>query len=271
MNAPTDQLILPLHVHSYNSLLDGASSPEEHVEFAKEKGMPAVAITDHGSLGAWFAQACSCKKHDILGIFGIEIYLIPRDGYEFNTNQKALNYFHLTLWALNLTGYRSLSALASKSWSQTHKNRPLVKWEDLALHSEGVCCGSGCLLGPVAYPIIRGEKEEGVRALCRLREIFGPDRLFLEIMPHAVDRNYTGRDRELISVMGEDGVCYRFDPDDILETDCGPMTAKQAMTARVQEIYGAAPSRVQDGEGLSPSQVEQPDVPNNQILSPTGN
>ena len=252
MDTPTDRPILGLHQHSHFSMLDGGSGPGAYVEFAKANELPAVGLTDHGLISGHFDLRCSCDKHGIKAIYGVEVYLLPHPDYQKAPGQKELHYFHLTLWALNATGYRNLSALASKSWATTHRNRPLVSWDDLSLYADGLACGSGCLLGPVAFPFIRGEKEEGVKALCRLREIFGPERLFLEIMPHTVDRDYSGRDGKVVSVMGEDGIVYRFDPEDVLETSEGAMTAAQAAKRRVQEIYGAAPVRVQDGGGLEP-------------------
>ena len=253
MDAPTNLPLLGLHEHSSEgSLLDGASPPPAYVEYAKAHELPAVGLTDHGLLSGHFSLSCSCALHGIKAIYGVEVYLLPHPGYQKAPGQKELHYFHLTLWALNHVGYRNLSALASKSWATTHRNRPLVSWDDLSLYADGIACGSGCLLGPVAFPFIRGEKEEGVKALCRLREIFGPDRLFLEIMPHTVDRDYSGRDDKVVSVMGEDGVVYRFDPEDVLETSEGKMTAAQAAKRRVGEIYGASPERVQDGGGLDP-------------------
>ena len=70
-------------------------------------------------------------------------------------------------------------------------------------------------------------------------------------MPHAVDRDYTGRDGTLISVMGEDGVVRRYDPTDVLETEKGRLTARQAKEQRVEHIYEEVTKRVQDSELLS--------------------
>lgn len=247
MNAPTESQILPLHAHSSYSLLDGASAVEDYVDYAVDHDLSYVAISDHGLLTGQYALHCSCRKHGVSAIHAVEAYLVPRPGYVVNPALKPFNYHHVTLWARNQAGWRDLMALCSNAWTgdRVIKNKPRITYDDLSLYGRNLLCGSACIFGPIAYPWVRGEREEAVRAAHLLKDIFGAERLFMEVMPHAVDRDWVGRNGELVTVRVDGGV-LRFAPDDVLETDRGSVKAKDAGAAGVGEIYSASPTRVQD-------------------------
>ncbi len=182
-----------LHCHSYFSLLDGASAPEDLVQAAAEKGLRALALTDHDSLSGVVRFATAARRVALHAIVGAEVTLA--DGA------------HLTLLAETQGGYANLCRLitaarmerkvegapaASQSaglgeepeeeWAG--KVAPALRWEVLAAHCQGLIALSGCRQGAAAAAFLRGAEEEGVAALRRLYDLFGPRQLFVEVQHH---------------------------------------------------------------------------------------
>jgi hypothetical protein len=91
---------------------------------------------------------------------------------------------------------------------------------------------------------LHNEIEQAWKNARMLKDLFG-DRLFFELMPATVDRDYVKGDS--IAVTDENGVTFRFMPDDVLVTDIGDMTAAEALARKPAEILFVRPNRVQDG------------------------
>lgn len=257
-SCPTNKKIFPLHSHTAYSLLDGVSDVSEYIKYCKENEISACSCTDHGYVMGLYDLITQSQENDILGIPGVEVYLHPGEGYVAASGKKPPRYFHLTLWAMNQTGYKTILELSNSSWQAGrvvttfgHK-KPRVTWEDLEESNEGLICGSGCILGPVTFPYLRGEREMANKNLYRLMEIFG-DRLYFEVMPHRVDRDWTHKD--VIQVDSTTGVTYTFKSTDILETPDGNMTAAEAMKQNVTEILGSVTQRPQP-RGFSDREVQ---------------
>ena len=96
-----------LHVHSEYSLLDGLSSIPALVNRAKELGMPAVALTDHGAMFGAMRFYQAAKEVGIKPLIGMEAYLAPRGMRERDPGLDS-QAFHLLLLAENEAGYRNL-------------------------------------------------------------------------------------------------------------------------------------------------------------------
>lgn len=248
-DCPTDSPIHILHAHTVYSVLDGASTIDEYIAYAKDNGLGACGICDHGYALGLHELITKCNKEGIKPIAGIEFYLKPREDYVFSGG-KEYDYGHISLWAQNMEGYKSLINLATISWmpgrvvTKFGKPKPRITWEDLAINSAGIICGSGCIEGPIAKPMLRGEVDEAVKNAGLLKDIFG-DRLYFEVMPHAVNRDF--HKDKIISVKGEDGKTYTFLETDVVQTELGPMTAKEACERKVSEILSCSPERHQDG------------------------
>lgn len=247
MRCPTSAPLHVLHAHSTMSVLDGASSIAEYVDYVKKQGLGALGLTEHGLVIGWHEQVTQCHEAGVKPICGCEIYLMPRNSYEFKG--KPFKYYHLTLLAQNEVGFANLRDMASRSWGQDRivksfgNPKPRVTWEDLEMYSEGIICGSGCIEGPIAKSIIRGEVEEAHRNAAALKSIFG-DRLFMEVMPHQVNRNYV---EEAIEVEGENGRVYTFAATDTVDTPQGRMTILEAKQKGIREISDAIPERAING------------------------
>jgi DNA polymerase-3 subunit alpha len=251
MKSPTDKTILPLHTHTTYSLMDGVSDIQQYVKYCSENGLEACSCTDHGYVLGLYDLITKTKDTSVKGIPGLEAYLAPHEGYRFNENLRKFDYFHLTLWAQNQVGYQNLLALSTASWGlgrvvkRFGQPKPRISWEDLDQYNDGIICGSGCIEGPIVKPYLRGEKDMASYNLELLMDLFGKrDRLFMEVMPHSVDRDWESKG--VIQVEGENGIKYTFKDTDKLETDFGVITAKQACEKRIEEIYSSITNRPQD-------------------------
>jgi DNA polymerase-3 subunit alpha len=164
-----------LHVHSEYSILDGACRIPDLVTRAAELEMPAVALTDHGSLAGAVELYRSCAKAGIKPVIGCEVYVCD--------DRKALTkgYAHLTLLAETTEGYGNLIRLATAAYLEGYYYKPRVDWDLLSAHAGGVIALSGCLSGRVCKALERGADAEAEAELGRLTDIFGRDQVFVEL------------------------------------------------------------------------------------------
>ena len=178
-----------LHTHSEYSLLDGFSRIPDLVAKAKASNMPALAITDHGNMFGAVRQYNECQKAGIKPILGCEVYVASgsrHDKARPAANQKSgkKHNFHLVLLAKNETGYRNISKLVSKGFTEGFYYKPRVDRELLAEYSEGLVCTTACLGGEVAQNLIVNDESGAYDAAKFLRNTFGPENFFLEIQNH---------------------------------------------------------------------------------------
>ncbi len=175
-----------LHVHSEFSLLDGACRIDRMAERLHEIGQNSIAITDHGTMYGAVAFYKAMKKAGIKPIIGCEVYVAPNS--RFSKNYGVDNeYTHLVLLCENETGYKNLSYLVSKSFTDGFYTKPRIDWELLAEHSEGLICLSGCVAGAIARMINGDDYKSALKKAMELSEIFGKDRFYLEIQDHGMD------------------------------------------------------------------------------------
>lgn len=172
-----------LHVHSEYSLLDGLSKIPKLVERAKALGQPAIALTDHGVMFGTIEFYNEAHKAGIKPIIGIEAYLAPRSRHD-REPQKDKSPYHLVLLAQNDAGYRNLIRLASLAQLEGFYYKPRVDKDILAQCSEGIICLSGCGSSEVPHLLLEGQVDKARSAAAWYREIFGPERFFLELQWH---------------------------------------------------------------------------------------
>jgi len=243
-----------LHVHSQYSLLDGQASIQRLVDKAVHDGMKAIALTDHGAMYGIkeFLNYCNkrnapvkaeiMKLHreletlDMSGegtvkaeqlsnqladeekklfkpIVGCECYLARRD--RFSQSEKIDGSgWHLLVLAKNLTGYRNLIKIVSKSWTEGFYYRPRIDKELLEQYSEGLIISSACLGGEISRKVDSGQINEAEEAVQWYKRVFGDD-YYLELQRHKTDRidadqtTYPKQERvnkELIRIAGKYGV-----------------------------------------------------------------
>ncbi|RPF49849.1 DNA polymerase III catalytic subunit DnaE type [Thermodesulfitimonas autotrophica] len=174
-----------LHVHTEYSLLDGAARIRDVVKRAKELGMPALAITDHGAMYGVVEFYKACLKEEIKPILGCEVYVAPRSMAD-RTPKVDDNLYHLVLLAENETGYRNLMEIVSLAFTEGFYYKPRVDKYLLSRKSRGLIALSGCTAGEVAAHLLDGSLALARQAAGTYREIFGPDNFFLELQDHGL-------------------------------------------------------------------------------------
>lgn len=186
-----------LHNHTEYSLLDGAvritndkGKPGELFDIiAKDHKMPAVAITDHGNMYGAMEFYWAAKASGIKPIIGCEVYVAPKSRFDKNIDRDAEdggNYNHLTLLAKNFKGYQNLMQIVSIGFIEGFYYKPRVDKEVLRKYSDGIIAMSGCLAGEVASFLLKGNTEKAENAAIELRDIFGKDNFYLEIMDNGL-------------------------------------------------------------------------------------
>ncbi len=174
-----------LHVHTHYSLLDGFSNIKKLVTRTKELGMPAVAITDHGTMFGVVEFYNAAKEAGVKPIIGLEGYLSTR-GMTDKDAQFDKRSNHLLLLAENNTGYQNLLKLASAAQLEGFYYHPRFDKDLLQQHAEGIIATTACLKGEVPTKILERGNEEAQKALDWYMEVFGPDRFFLELQRHEI-------------------------------------------------------------------------------------
>ncbi|MFN8232534.1 MAG: DNA polymerase III subunit alpha [Actinomycetota bacterium] len=191
----TDRNFVHLHVHSEYSLLDGAArieAPRFHPEAptvfteAARHGMPAIAVTDHGAMYGALRFFEAARRSGVKPIMGVEAYVAPGSRFDRQPGEHEEKYHHLTLLAENETGYRNLLKLVSAAHLEGFYHRPRMDKQLLAEHAEGVLCLSGCLSSEVSTLLLSGQERRAAEVGGRYRDIFGPDRYFVELQDHGL-------------------------------------------------------------------------------------
>ncbi len=178
-----------LHVHSDFSLLDGAVRVGDLVKRAGKLGMPAVGLTDHGNVYGAVDFYMAAKKAGMKSILGCEVYLAPGSMFEQKDVAGRQRASHLTLLAESNAGYENLSRLVTLAHLDGDwQGVPRIDKDALRAHSEGLICLSGCLNGEINELLLSDRPDEAERSLVEFRDIFGPERFYLELMDHGLDQ-----------------------------------------------------------------------------------
>ncbi|MFA4890781.1 MAG: DNA polymerase III subunit alpha [Candidatus Gracilibacteria bacterium] len=179
-----------LHCHTHYSLLDGLGSPKKVIERAKELGMPACAITDHGNMYGVIEFYKAALEAGIKPIIGCEIYVAKRTRFD-KTPQVDNQPYHLTLLAKNQVGYQNLIEIVTKANLEGFYYKPRADYGLLKAHSEGLIALSGCLQGHLPRVILSGDQDEAENLIKGYLEIFGEENYFLEVQDHAFNEEQT--------------------------------------------------------------------------------
>lgn len=169
---------ISLHHHSTYSYMDGHRPPEQHVERIADLGMGALALTEHGNVSSHPALERAATKAGIKPIFGLEAYT--------EVEPKTRRKFHLTILAMNQTGYINLMRLVSASWNNFYQ-WPTVSGAILAEHNEGLIVTSGCADSLLACSLLGGKTIDpseasyarAKRQALKFKDLLG-DRFYLE-------------------------------------------------------------------------------------------
>ena len=174
-----------LHVHSEFSLLDGACRIGRLAARAKELGQTALAITDHGVMYGVIDFYRAAKAVGIKPIIGCEVYVAPRTRFD-RVHEVDDRPYHLVLLCRNEQGYRNLSALVSRSFTEGFYGKPRVDWELLTRYHEGIIALSACLAGQLPRLLLAGDYAGAKAHALAMRDLFGPDNYYLELQDHGI-------------------------------------------------------------------------------------
>jgi DNA polymerase-3 subunit alpha len=258
-----------LHLHTDYSLLDGACDITELVDEAARRGMPAVAVTDHGNLFAAEQFHHKASTRGVKPIIGCEVYVARTS--RFDKGQEKANgdaprtgrmaaggpngagglngqapemagrgTNHLVLLCENAEGYRNLIKLVSAGFLEGFYYKPRIDYDLLAKHSRGLIALSACLSGAVAEPLTDGRYNDAQNAAYRLRDIFGKGNFFLEVQDQGLDIDQPVN-RDLVRLSRESGIPL------VATNDCHYLTRADA---RAQEVLMC----IQTGKTMSDPQ-----------------
>ncbi len=175
-----------LHCHTQYSLLDGASSITGMMQKAKDDGMTAVALSDHGNMFGAFKFVAEASKFNLKPIVGCEFYLVAdRHKKQFSKEDKD-NRFHQLMLAKNAVGYKNLMKLTSLGYIEgLYSKWPRIDKELIEKYHEGLIVTSCCLAGEVPQAILNKGEEEAEELLKWWLNLFGED-YYIELQRHSL-------------------------------------------------------------------------------------
>ena len=174
-----------LHVHTEYSLLDGLSNIKKLVATAKAMNMPAVAITDHGTMFGVKEFYDAAKAVDIKPIIGVEAYMAAR-GMNDRDSKLDKKSSHLLLLAKNDVGYRNLLQITSAAQTDGFYYYPRIDHDFLADHAEGLIATSGCMSAEIPRALLRENPEEAIHKMDWYYEVFGEENFYVELQQHNI-------------------------------------------------------------------------------------
>ena len=171
--------MIHLHTHTEFSLLDGLPTAEDLIKRASQLGQPALAITDHGNMFGVPFFVKTAKAYNVKPIIGIETYLV-----DDMADRMRRRSYHFLLIAYNEEGYKTLIKLSSDAFLDGYYYRPRIDWDYLNANNSGLIATTGCLAAPVPQNLLTGNDELAQKYLEYSYDIFGQNRLFIELQLH---------------------------------------------------------------------------------------
>ncbi len=140
--------------------------------------MPAVAVTDHGSLGGAVQFYTAAVKAGVKPIIGIELYVASDRRARGGVKER---FAHLTLLARDLEGYRNLVKLSTRAFLEGYYYKPRADWDLLAEHKDGLICLTGCMSGRASLLLREGNAGAAEDEVRRLADLFGAENVYVEL------------------------------------------------------------------------------------------
>jgi DNA polymerase III subunit alpha len=179
-----------LHQHTAYSLLDGAARIKDLIAWVKQvtPDDPALAMTDHGNMHGAIEFYKAASAAGVKPIIGLEAYVTAGSRFDKRRPEGNLDggYYHLTLLAKDLTGYKNLCKLNSRAWLEGFYMKPRVDLELLEEHAEGVIALSGCLGAQIPRTLLDVGEDAGRAVFERYLSIYGDD-FFVELQDHGLE------------------------------------------------------------------------------------
>lgn len=174
-----------LHLHTEYSLLDGACRIKDIPEAVIAAGHSAVAMTDHGGMYGTMQFYRTCRERGIKPIIGCEVYVAPGSRFDRVPGREGGSH-HLVLLCENETGYRNLTYMVSKAFTEGFYSRPRVDLDLLRHHSEGIIALSACLSGEIPSALSAGDRDRAETIAKTYKQIFSKDHFYIELQNHGI-------------------------------------------------------------------------------------
>lgn len=171
-----------LHNHTHYSLLDGLTKIDELIDFVKESGMEAVAVTDHGTMSGLVELYKTCDAAGVKAIMGLEAYVAARN-MEDRDPAYDKERFHITLLAMNNIGFENLCRLITEAEMNGKYYKPRIDHRVMEKYNEGIICLSGCAGSEISMAI-RNDDEERLKTLIDWYSKVYDGRFYLEMQDH---------------------------------------------------------------------------------------
>lgn len=201
-----------LHTHSHFSNMDGVATPTEYAARAAQIGMPAIAITDHGTLSGHREWVRAMKDRGVKPILGIEAYYcadrFDRRDYSERNEPLDLVYNHLTVLAKDSEGLKNLNRLNEVAWTEGFFRKPRIDWEVLDEFGDGLIISTACMSGVINKAIEVGDLAVAKAQAVKFAKRFG-DNFYIEVMPH----NVAGMNNQLLELADSMGIPVIVTPD----------------------------------------------------------
>ena len=178
-----------LHNHTFHSVLDGLTKIHDLVDKVKELGMEAAAVTDHGTMSGILDYYKTAKKAGIKPIIGIETYVATRSRFDRDPG-KDKQRFHLTVLAMNNTGFHNLMKLSTRANLEGMYYKPRIDHDLLEELNEGLIVLSGCASGEIGVALKEDDYDRAREIAKWYKSIFG-DRYYLELQDHGHSKSNT--------------------------------------------------------------------------------
>ena len=178
-----------LHNHTYHSVLDGLTKIKDLAAKVKEYGMEAAAVTDHGTMSGILDYYKAAKAEGIKPILGIETYVAARTRFDRDPS-KDKQRFHLTVLAMNNTGFHNLIKLSSQANLEGMYYKPRVDHDLLEELNEGLIVLSGCASGEIGEALRNDDYASAKKTAEWYHSVFG-DRYYLELQDHGHPKSHT--------------------------------------------------------------------------------
>lgn len=185
--------LVHLHLHSDYSMLDGLGKVGDFAKRAAELQMPALALTDHGTISGWWEFYTECKRNGVEPLLGLEAYFVPdatkvRDKKPASDkNEKTAKRFHVTMLARNADGCKTLVDLLTEAHRQFYY-KPLIDWrllESLGDEADNLVCLSGCAASIISRKLMGKDPDAGYTEAKKWKRIF--KHFYIETMHHGTE------------------------------------------------------------------------------------
>lgn len=183
------QEFVHLHLHSIYSVLDSAGRIKDYALKAKEYGMPAIALTDHGTLSGTVEFYKTCKEVGIKPILGMESYMVKDIYDKTSTKGEERDYGHILILAKNNEGWKNLLKLSTEAYTNGFYYRPRIDFNLLQKYHKGLIVMTACSSGEISKAILRNDPKLE-ELVMRYKNLLGED-FYFELMWHGIPAETT--------------------------------------------------------------------------------